>query len=146
MLIAEILQQDESTPFYEPSCQKEWTPVAGKGLRPLLEANDQPDHTTLTRQGNQSCFFSAVGAVLEPFGYTADSYLDQTREELARVDKSRSRALDYERYRKEVRAPGRVRLGLLVYSGLPEHVALAVFRFPQKKGPVSLTMFTCRQP
>ena len=80
MLVAEILQQDESTPFHEPSCQKEWTQVAGKGLLLPLEANDQPGCLP-SRQGNQSCFFLAVGAVLEPFGYTADLYLNQTQNE-----------------------------------------------------------------
>jgi hypothetical protein len=143
--VAEILQQDESTPFYESSCRKEWTRVAGRGLLLPLEVNDQPSRL-LSRQGNQSCFFSTVGDVLKSFGYTADSYLEQTRKELARVDFPIDRAKDYERYREEVRAPGKVRLGLLVYSGLPEYVALAVFRFSQKDGTVSLTVFTCGHP
>ena len=142
-LVADIQQCDETLLHehhlhYDPPY---WTPVSVRDF-PELEVKDQAGRLS-SRPGRQSCFFVAIGTALEPFGYTALSYWAQTQTELARTDTDM--AVDYERYRIQVAGDYRVPLQLLVYSGLPEHVALAVFRSPND-GIVSLTVFTCGQP
>ena len=54
--------------------------VSVNGFPWILDVKDHLGRLA-SRPGNQSCFFLALGAILEPFGYTAELYLGQTQRE-----------------------------------------------------------------